>query len=93
MVSLGASVYDVHSSVVPTVKFVREQVKRFLDTGIGRDTWRIWGDPDRGLKTRDWAEVLPSLRNHVAARALHAAACTLWSELWREGSREAAAAF
>jgi 5-methyltetrahydropteroyltriglutamate--homocysteine methyltransferase len=73
---LGAGVYDVHSPVVPTVEFVRDKVKSFVDTGIlGKDARRIWVNPDCGLKTRDWAEVLPSLRNLVAAaQALRAAA-------------------
>ncbi len=37
---------------------------------------RLWVNPDCGLKTRNWDEVLPALRNMVAAarrlRAEHA---------------------
>jgi len=34
----------------------------------------LWVNPDCGLKTRQWAEVLPALRNMVAAaRTLRAA--------------------
>ncbi|MFA7606929.1 MAG: hypothetical protein WCY08_10140, partial [Rhodocyclaceae bacterium] len=28
---------------------------------------RLWVNPDCGLKTRQWAEVIPALRNMVAA--------------------------
>jgi len=36
---------------------------------------RLWVNPDCGLKTRQWAEVLPALSNMVAAaRALREAA-------------------
>jgi 5-methyltetrahydropteroyltriglutamate--homocysteine methyltransferase len=36
---------------------------------------RLWINPDCGLKTRQWAEVLPALANMVAAaRELRAAA-------------------
>jgi 5-methyltetrahydropteroyltriglutamate--homocysteine methyltransferase len=34
---------------------------------------RLWINPDCGLKTRQWAEVIPALSNMVAAaRALRA---------------------
>jgi len=34
---------------------------------------RLWGNPDCGLKTRQWAEVIPALSNMVAAeKTLHA---------------------
>lgn len=73
---LGAGVYDVHSPVVPTVDFVKTKVESFVATGIlEKDPRRIWVNPDCGLKTRDWTEVLPSLRNLVAAaQTLRAAA-------------------
>lgn len=73
---LGAGVYDVHSPVVPTVDFVKTKVESFVATGIlEKDPRRIWVNPDCGLKTRDWKEVLPSLRNLVAAaQTLRAAA-------------------
>jgi 5-methyltetrahydropteroyltriglutamate--homocysteine methyltransferase len=28
---------------------------------------RLWGNPDGGLKTRQWGAVIPALRNMVAA--------------------------
>jgi 5-methyltetrahydropteroyltriglutamate--homocysteine methyltransferase len=71
---VGPGVYDVHSPVVPTTDFVRSKVESFVKTGIvAGDARRIWINPDCGLKTRGWAEVLPSLRNLVrAAEALRA---------------------
>jgi 5-methyltetrahydropteroyltriglutamate--homocysteine methyltransferase len=67
---IGAGVYDVHSPVVPSVDFLTTKVQSFMDTGIlGCDARRIWLNPDCGLKTRDWKEVLPSLRNMVQAAA------------------------
>jgi 5-methyltetrahydropteroyltriglutamate--homocysteine methyltransferase len=65
---IGPGVYDVHSPVVPTVDFMADKLAGFVSTGIlGKDARRIWVNPDCGLKTRDWKEVLPSLRNMVQA--------------------------
>ena len=43
-----------------------------MDTGIlEKDARRIWVNPDCGLMTRAWKEVVPSLKNMVsAAKAL-----------------------
>ncbi|KAL4539572.1 hypothetical protein Ndes2437B_g02062 [Nannochloris sp. 'desiccata'] len=71
---LGPGVYDVHSPVVPTVEFMAEKLRSFLNTGIlGGDATRIHVNPDCGLKTRRWEEVVPSIRNMVeAARQVRA---------------------
>lgn len=71
---IGAGVYDVHSPVVPTVKFMASRVQNFVNTGIlEKDARRIWVNPDCGLKTRAWKEVVPSLKNMVeAAKAMRA---------------------
>jgi 5-methyltetrahydropteroyltriglutamate--homocysteine methyltransferase len=71
---LGAGVYDVHSPVVPTVKSMTTKVQSFVSTGIlEKDARRIWVNPDCGLKTRNWNEVVPALKNMVdAAKALRA---------------------
>ncbi|MBN1248279.1 MAG: 5-methyltetrahydropteroyltriglutamate--homocysteine S-methyltransferase, partial [Anaerolineae bacterium] len=61
---VGPGVYDIHSPVVPGTTFVEEKVRSFL-AHLAPD--RIWVNPDCGLKTRTWAEVLPSLRAMVAA--------------------------
>jgi len=61
-------VYDVHSPVVPTVEFLESKLRSFLATGIlAGAPERLWVNPDCGLKTRQWDEVVPSLRNMVAA--------------------------
>jgi 5-methyltetrahydropteroyltriglutamate--homocysteine methyltransferase len=71
---LGPGVYDVHSPVVPTVEFMAEKLRSFLKTGIlGGDATRIHVNPDCGLKTRRWEEVVPALKNMVeAARQVRA---------------------
>lgn len=61
---VGPGVYDIHSPVVPTVAFVEEKLRSFLRHLAPE---RIWVNPDCGLKTRAWAEVLPSLQAMVAA--------------------------
>ncbi len=64
---IGPGVYDIHSPRVPA----QEEIERLLELAearVGRD--RLWVNPDCGLKTRTWDEVLPALRNMVgAARA------------------------
>jgi 5-methyltetrahydropteroyltriglutamate--homocysteine methyltransferase len=67
---VGPGVYDIHSPVVPTAGFVLEKLRSFLHH---LPPERIWVNPDCGLKTRTWAEVLPSLQHMVeAVRALRA---------------------
>jgi len=65
---IGNGVYDIHSPVVPTT----EQLVQQLQAGIQNLPLRqIWVNPDCGLKTRRWEEVIPALKNMVeAARAL-----------------------
>jgi 5-methyltetrahydropteroyltriglutamate--homocysteine methyltransferase len=61
---VGPGVYDVHSPVVPDVEFILEKVQMFREH-LALE--QIWVNPDCGLKTRGWAEVIPSLRNLVEA--------------------------
>ena len=61
---VGPGVYDIHSPVVPTAAFVEAKLHSFL-AHLGPD--RIWVNPDCGLKTRAWEEVLPALRAMVEA--------------------------
>jgi 5-methyltetrahydropteroyltriglutamate--homocysteine methyltransferase len=67
---IGPGVYDIHSPRVPS----REEIARLLELAeshVGRD--HLWVNPDCGLKTRTWDEVVPALRNMVeAARELRA---------------------
>eukprot|EP00803_Ostreobium_quekettii_P006679 evm.model.scf_2322.1 EVM.evm.TU.scf_2322.1 scf_2322:720-7536(+) len=65
---LGAGVYDVHSPVVPSVDFIVGKIRSFMETHVLEGhADRIWVNPDCGLKTRDWKEVLPALKNMVEA--------------------------
>jgi 5-methyltetrahydropteroyltriglutamate--homocysteine methyltransferase len=67
---IGPGVYDVHSSAIPTIEStlaILERVIRLLPEE------NIWVNPDCGLKTRRWEEVIPALRVMVeAARQLRA---------------------
>lgn len=68
---LGPGVYDVHSPTVPSVEFVAEKIRSCIKSRVsGGDPSRIWVNPDCGLKTRKWNEVLPALRNMVEAARL-----------------------
>jgi len=61
---IGNGVYDVHSPTVPTT----EQLAKQIELGIQNLPIRqIWVNPDCGLKTRRWEEVIPALRNMVEA--------------------------
>lgn len=61
---IGPGVYDIHSPNIPTqahiVQLMQKATKRI-------PAERLWVNPDCGLKTRQWAEVLPALTNMVAA--------------------------
>jgi hypothetical protein len=56
---------------VPDVDWLVEKIQGFVDSGVlkGRPQ-HIWVNPDCGLKTRRWAEVIPSLRNMVEAASI-----------------------
>jgi len=61
---VGNGVYDIHSPVVPTV----EQLMSQLQEGVATlPLKQIWVNPDCGLKTRRWEEVIPALKNMVEA--------------------------
>lgn len=61
---VGNGVYDVHSPAIPSV----DQIFHQLQEGIAHlPPQQIWVNPDCGLKTRRWEEVIPSLKNMVAA--------------------------
>jgi 5-methyltetrahydropteroyltriglutamate--homocysteine methyltransferase len=66
----GPGIYDVHSPRVPEVTAIEGLLRRALE-GLGSD--RLWVNPDCGLKTRRYAQVLPALDHMVtAARNLRA---------------------
>ncbi|MBU6441381.1 MAG: 5-methyltetrahydropteroyltriglutamate--homocysteine S-methyltransferase [Betaproteobacteria bacterium] len=61
---IGPGVYDIHSPNIPT----REQIVDLMRKAVRRiPAERLWVNPDCGLKTRQWSEVLPALANMVAA--------------------------
>ncbi len=69
---IGPGVYDIHSPNIPTQQHI-EQMMRKAAERIPAE--RLWVNPDCGLKTRQWAEVVPALTNMVAAaKALRAQA-------------------
>jgi 5-methyltetrahydropteroyltriglutamate--homocysteine methyltransferase len=61
---IGPGVYDIHSPNIPTqaqiVSLMRKAAERI-------PAERLWVNPDCGLKTRAWNEVIPALQNMVAA--------------------------
>ncbi|MDO9319890.1 MAG: 5-methyltetrahydropteroyltriglutamate--homocysteine S-methyltransferase [Gammaproteobacteria bacterium] len=62
--SLGPGVYDIHS---PNIPGVAQIVGLMEKAALRLDPARLWINPDCGLKTRQWDEVLPALQNMVAA--------------------------
>ena len=61
---IGPGVYDIHSPNIPT----QEHIVQLMEKAAERiPKQRLWVNPDCGLKTRQWAEVLPALTNMVAA--------------------------
>jgi len=61
---IGPGVYDIHSPRVP----VKEEMRSNLSAaGEVLDRGQLWVNPDCGLKTRRWEEVIPALQNMVAA--------------------------
>ena len=59
---IGPGIYDVHSDRIPKVAEL-EKLARDAIAVIGKE--KMWINPDCGLKTRDWEEVTPSLKNLV----------------------------
>jgi 5-methyltetrahydropteroyltriglutamate--homocysteine methyltransferase len=67
---IGPGVYDIHSPNIPTREHMVELMKKAAERIPAE---RLWVNPDCGLKTRQWAEVIPALASMVsAARALRA---------------------
>ncbi len=61
---IGPGVYDIHSPRVPST----EEIVGLLKIAVSViPAQRLWVNPDCGLKTRTWAEAIPSLVNMVAA--------------------------
>jgi len=61
---IGPGVYDIHSPNIPG----QEQIVKLMQKAAERiPAARLWVNPDCGLKTRGWKEVIPALSNMVAA--------------------------
>jgi len=61
---IGPGIYDIHSPRVPTCQECEAILYKILQVLPAQ---QIWVNPDCGLKTRRWEEVLPALSNLVAA--------------------------
>lgn len=61
---IGPGVYDIHSPNIPT----EQQMIELMTKAAKRiPVERLWVNPDCGLKTRQWSEVKPALKNMVLA--------------------------
>ena len=61
---IGPGVYDIHSPNIPTQEHIVQLMKKAAERIPAQ---RLWINPDCGLKTRQWNEVIPALANMVAA--------------------------
>lgn len=69
---IGPGVYDIHSPNIPSQEHMVELMKKAAERIPAE---RLWVNPDCGLKTRQWAEVIPALTGMVAAaKSLRSAA-------------------
>ena len=59
---IGVGVYDIHSPRIPSVEEMLEIAERTIQV---IDKNLVWINPDCGLKTRQWKEVIPALKNMV----------------------------
>lgn len=57
---IGLGVYDIHSPRVPSVEEIVKQIELLLEVLPKK---QLWINPDCGLKTRKWEEVIPALKN------------------------------
>ena len=62
--SIGPGVYDIHSPEIPSKQHMISLMRKAMEN-IPAD--RLWLNPDCGLKTRSWEEVLPALDKMVQA--------------------------
>lgn len=61
---IGPGVYDIHS---PNIPETNRMVALMQKAAARIPAERLWVNPDCGLKTRQWSEVIPALRNMVSA--------------------------
>ncbi|WP_444997401.1 5-methyltetrahydropteroyltriglutamate--homocysteine S-methyltransferase [Aliikangiella sp. IMCC44359] len=61
---IGPGVYDIHSPNIPA----KEQIVQLMQIVAEKiPIERLWINPDCGLKTRQWEDVIPALKNMVEA--------------------------
>jgi 5-methyltetrahydropteroyltriglutamate--homocysteine methyltransferase len=65
--AIGPGVYDIHSPRVPKVEDIENLLRSAAEVLAPS---QIWVNPDCGLKTRGWKEVLPSLTAMVLAATM-----------------------
>ena len=70
---IGPGVYDIHSPNIPSEEQIVELIRKAAERIPAE---RLWVNPDCGLKTRQWKEVIPALTNMVAAAKTLRAATT-----------------
>ena len=61
---VGPGVYDIHSPAIPAADDMALLLEKALEVIPAE---RLWVNPDCGLKTRKWDEVIPALENMVNA--------------------------
>ncbi|MEY4683675.1 MAG: hypothetical protein RLZ25_134 [Pseudomonadota bacterium] len=61
---IGPGVYDIHSPNIPSEQHIVDLMQKAAEKVPAE---RLWVNPDCGLKTRQWNEVIPALKNMVAA--------------------------
>ena len=61
---IGPGVYDIHSPNIPSQEDIVQLMRKAAERVPAE---RLWINPDCGLKTRAWDEVIPALQNMVAA--------------------------
>jgi 5-methyltetrahydropteroyltriglutamate--homocysteine methyltransferase len=61
---IGPGVYDIHSPNIPSEEHIVTLMKKAAERIQAE---RLWVNPDCGLKTRQWNEVIPALTNMVSA--------------------------
>jgi 5-methyltetrahydropteroyltriglutamate--homocysteine methyltransferase len=59
---IGIGVYDIHSPTIPSKNSIRQILERAMKV---LPVELLWVNPDCGLKTRRWEEVVPALKNMV----------------------------
>jgi len=61
---IGPGVYDIHSPNIPSEQHIVALMRKAAERIPAE---RLWVNPDCGLKTRQWNEVIPALSNMAAA--------------------------